>query len=173
MFDQHLGTELYIVQMSWLRPIYALMIIWILRSSRRRLSYCTCTYLCGILSSSILQSSLEFLLHSVFIVTMSTVCYFRSGASALTKTAPCNQTALLAGQHTSCCMPGEQCLTGGFCRKESFKEGSNFLWRGGCTDRTWRDPACPDYCDGELLFCTRVSDLEGWGRQGWGFERSL
>lgn len=56
---------------------------------------------------------------------------------------PCNQTAVDNGGHSACCAPGDRCLTNGLCTNDP---GGNVYWRDGCTDRTWKDPACPNYC---------------------------
>lgn len=40
-------------------------------------------------------------------------------------------------------------MTNGFCQAGSDNsKGMNLFWRNGCTDPTWKDPACPQYCMG-------------------------
>ncbi|OAL43054.1 hypothetical protein IQ07DRAFT_650508 [Pyrenochaeta sp. DS3sAY3a] len=60
---------------------------------------------------------------------------------------PCNQTAVDNGGHSSCCAVGDLCLTNGMCRESSRKPSSNWYLRKACTDKTWKDPACPRYCE--------------------------
>ncbi|KAH7088111.1 hypothetical protein FB567DRAFT_548206 [Paraphoma chrysanthemicola] len=74
-------------------------------------------------------------------------CYHKAFTRSK-KTAPCDHAALREGRHTQCCEPGDLCLTNGLCREETVNETSNYAWRFGCTDETFRDPACAtQYCD--------------------------
>ncbi|KAM7194022.1 hypothetical protein V8F20_008118 [Naviculisporaceae sp. PSN 640] len=65
---------------------------------------------------------------------------------------PCNLNATASGEpgsHSSCCneLTGDICLTTGLCLSLNAKTPSGMLWLNGCTDPTWRDPACPQYCN--------------------------
>ncbi|KAH7077576.1 hypothetical protein BKA63DRAFT_268128 [Paraphoma chrysanthemicola] len=85
-------------------------------------------------------------------------CYHKAFTRSK-KTAPCNHTALQEGKHTQCCEPGDLCLTNGLCREETVNETSNYAWRFGCTDETFRDPACAtQYCDSKPE--TKAMDLK-------------
>ncbi|CAI6336704.1 unnamed protein product [Periconia digitata] len=75
-------------------------------------------------------------------------CFARNGSS-FDSTVPCNPDALAEGKHTSCCANGDLCLTNGMCRsQEDERFGGNQYFRVGCTDKTWNDPACANYCEG-------------------------
>ncbi|KAI9872105.1 MAG: hypothetical protein M1830_002060 [Pleopsidium flavum] len=67
-------------------------------------------------------------------------CYFPSGqpATGLTprKLNPADQG------HFACCFPNEVGLSNGLCYGGLF----GIVYRGGCTDATWKDPACPQIC---------------------------
>jgi hypothetical protein len=64
-------------------------------------------------------------------------CYYPNGNSSA-GLIPCNQTA--AESH--CCRSADVCLTNKLC----FSPGLNAIVRRGCTDMTWKDPACPQVC---------------------------
>ena len=38
-------------------------------------------------------------------------------------------------------------MNNGLCRNATSTPRTNFYWRGGCTDPTFQDPACPNYCN--------------------------
>ncbi|KAF2194900.1 hypothetical protein K469DRAFT_681296 [Zopfia rhizophila CBS 207.26] len=81
---------------------------------------------------------------------MST-CYFQNGervGGGGTQYVACNQTAVLNGKHSGCCSAGDDCLTNGLCRNRGIGSSSNYNWRVACTDKTFKDPACADYCRG-------------------------
>jgi hypothetical protein len=73
-------------------------------------------------------------------------CYLRNGTRAR-RALPCNHTAIAQGGHTACCDPDDECLTNGLCRDPAANEVQNFVWFFGCTDMTFQDPACGNYCD--------------------------
>ncbi|KAF2645041.1 hypothetical protein P280DRAFT_186354 [Massarina eburnea CBS 473.64] len=63
------------------------------------------------------------------------------------KWVPCNNTAVGEGKHSACCALGDVCLTNGLCQNPAdYWNGGNAFWTEGCTDKTFNDPACPDYC---------------------------
>jgi hypothetical protein len=73
-------------------------------------------------------------------------CYLRNG-TASPKAAPCDHNAVLQNRHTGCCDPGDLCLTNGLCRNPNVNDLTNYAWFFGCTDKTFNDPACGNYCD--------------------------
>lgn len=77
---------------------------------------------------------------------MATACYFPSGNDTGSTYIPCNQTAVANGEHSACCAPNDMCFTNGLCKANP--DNWNWNWRVGCTDQTWKDPACPNYCRG-------------------------
>jgi hypothetical protein len=90
--------------------------------------------------------------------TMSTRCYGIDGSpyASFDRYIPCNATAAATGGHTSCCAPGDNCLTNGLCQGPSDeKRKANLFWRNGCTDPTWNDAACPKHCEGLGMSCDR------------------
>ncbi|KAK4159927.1 hypothetical protein QBC43DRAFT_326350 [Cladorrhinum sp. PSN259] len=76
-----------------------------------------------------------------------------SGIVPCDPSATGTDTGLLPGgsgtTHSSCCNQekGDVCLSTGLCLNTSGKTPNNLLWINGCTDPTWRDPACPQYCN--------------------------
>lgn len=69
-------------------------------------------------------------------------CYFPSGIISAGK--PCHSNA----KNSVCCGPGFQCLSNKVCQTtpaidNTFKYS---LYRSGCTDPTFQDPACPRFC---------------------------
>ncbi|PSN73423.1 hypothetical protein BS50DRAFT_672308 [Corynespora cassiicola Philippines] len=73
-------------------------------------------------------------------------CYYANGKEV--GYVPCNHTAVALGQHSSCCAEGDGCLANGLCKTKyngDWAQG-NYYWRQACTDRTWSDPACANFC---------------------------
>ena len=60
---------------------------------------------------------------------------------------PCNMTAVEAGGHSTCCPIGDLCLTNGMCLNKGDSNKKNWYWRTACTDKDWKDPACPRFCE--------------------------
>jgi hypothetical protein len=83
-------------------------------------------------------------------------CFYKSGNPALTKAAPCNLTAVAEGKNTACCASDELCMSNGLCRNATSTPKTNSYWRGGCTDPTFQDPACPNYCNRTPIHPTSV-----------------
>lgn len=97
---------------------------------------------------------------------------------------PCNMTAVEAGGHSTCCPIGDLCLTNGMCLNKADSNKKNWYWRTACTDKDWKDPACPRFCEQieptrntGLIFnclkpdswcCAYVGDegLKGWSSRG-------
>lgn len=71
-------------------------------------------------------------------------CYLPDG-SLNTEAFACNVTAVEAGKHSSCCKPNDTCLSSGVCHQA----WSGNMYRMSCTDRDWKDPACPQFCIGK------------------------
>ena len=46
----------------------------------------------------------------------------------------------------TCCYPGDTCTAHGFCYFRITISGTSGYYLGGCTDPTFRDPACPRQC---------------------------
>ncbi|KAF9734893.1 hypothetical protein PMIN06_008303 [Paraphaeosphaeria minitans] len=84
---------------------------------------------------------------------MAAECYANNGslyANTAATYVPCNLTAVENGGHSSCCAIGDLCMTNGLCMEPSNEaKGANHYWRNGCTDKTWKDPSCPNFCWGE------------------------
>ena len=67
-------------------------------------------------------------------------CYFPDGSvSPLDK--PCN----LKARHSSCCRPNDICLDNGYCLGGN-DAGPNVLVRTTCTDSTFNDRSCAQFC---------------------------
>src|SRR2546421_7862496 len=70
------------------------------------------------------------------------MCYYPDGSLDASGETPCN-----AGRHTMCCAavgPSPD-----FCRPDGLCQDANndqYVWRQGCTDRTWQAPECLKLC---------------------------
>jgi hypothetical protein len=71
-------------------------------------------------------------------------CYYPDGT--LSPDPPCNTTTT---GHSACCTA--LCMSSGLC----FDNG--LMSRGGCTDPTWKDSACPQYCTDCKLSLSRFT----------------
>lgn len=82
---------------------------------------------------------------------VSLQCYHVSGNIVKdTSVVPCDPSVTgKTGSHTSCCNKGtgDQCTSTGLCLATNAKRPDDLFWINGCTDPTWRDPACPQYCN--------------------------
>ncbi|KAK6356987.1 hypothetical protein TWF718_001320 [Orbilia javanica] len=77
-------------------------------------------------------------------------CYFPDGSLRnSTDYQPCNN---VRGQHSMCCAIANRgssadiCLSNGLCSGATADGEGRALWREGCTDPTWEDPACLKIC---------------------------
>lgn len=67
-------------------------------------------------------------------------CFFPGGGPADEGYGICNSTA--GGVHSVCCdLRNSVCTTTGLCAGSA-----GYYYRGGCTDRTFKDLACPQDC---------------------------
>jgi hypothetical protein len=73
-------------------------------------------------------------------------CYLRNGTQS-PSAVPCDNNAVLEGRHTSCCDPGDTCLSNGLCRAKNVDNKTNYAWFWGCTDPDFKDPVCANHCD--------------------------
>jgi len=73
------------------------------------------------------------------LATFTATCYYPDGK--VSGSVPCNSTAT---GYSSCCASDHLCMSSGLC----FSRG--LISRGSCTDPTWKDAACAQYC----LDCT-------------------
>lgn len=80
---------------------------------------------------------LAFLLSlNAYAVAAINPCFFPD-ADLAPNFVPCSPTG-----DGGCCAEGDFCTALGYCISES--EG--YHYRGACTDSTWGNPSCPDYC---------------------------
>ncbi|PVI02804.1 hypothetical protein DM02DRAFT_279088 [Periconia macrospinosa] len=84
-------------------------------------------------------------------VSSSPTCYTLNGQKAPSSNLsyiPCNTTAIANNQHSSCCASTDLCLSNGLCKYNAPANVRPFneYWRVGCTDPTYKDPACPKQC---------------------------
>ncbi|KAK4228113.1 hypothetical protein QBC38DRAFT_476176 [Podospora fimiseda] len=91
----------------------------------------------------------------LFLLTLTSLstarkCYFSNGDEVTSpKITPCNPPSSSTSTHSSCCNQAvnDACLSSGLCLGTWGKTPSSILWINGCTDPTWKDPACPQYCN--------------------------
>ncbi|KAI1205395.1 uncharacterized protein F4807DRAFT_284155 [Annulohypoxylon truncatum] len=82
---------------------------------------------------------------------LATTCYHLDGTNAGPSNALCNPNATgTEGSHSSCCNAenGDACLSTGLCFNTLSRQQSHLLWATACTDPTFKDPSCPQYCQG-------------------------
>lgn len=71
---------------------------------------------------------------STVVLALAQSCYYPDG-SLTTADAPCPNSAL-------CCPLNWRCLSNGLC----YDPTNNYIQRRTCTDRTWQDADCPNFC---------------------------
>jgi hypothetical protein len=74
-------------------------------------------------------------------------CYFPDGSPSVAQ--PC----MLDAETSTCCTQGWICLTNGLCKAGNSTQRlyTAQYFRAGCTDKDWKDPACPQICRGRKL----------------------
>jgi hypothetical protein len=70
-----------------------------------------------------------------------TTCYSLNGAKRIQSGFRCDNSTT---GHSTCCDPGAICYSNGVCQ-QSNGPVQDYL-RVGCTDKTWKDPACLEQC---------------------------
>ena len=83
--------------------------------------------------------------HRCSVVTLATMatCYWPD--HSISDYTACNSTADRSA--SQCCAPGDECTATGFCYG-----ASNSLYRGSCTDPTWKSYSCPYFCTGSCTY---------------------
>ncbi|KAF2683507.1 hypothetical protein K458DRAFT_419104 [Lentithecium fluviatile CBS 122367] len=74
--------------------------------------------------------------------TVAASCYYPDGSFPSDYTyTECSGDGI-----STCCIQdnGMQCLSNGLC----YSEASNYMYRGGCTDKSWQDEGCFQHCKG-------------------------
>lgn len=111
------------------------------------------------------QRSLDSKLGRRFVPKMSYQCYANNGSlyeNTAATYVPCNLTAVENGGHSSCCNINDLCMTNGLCMEaQNEKKGANHYWRNGCTDPTFKDPACPNFCRGQGMYL-HILGIKKW-----------
>ena len=73
-------------------------------------------------------------------------CYFPDGSIPRGDESDYVPCGTENGPHSACCAAGEGCTTTGLCYG-----AAGYMYRGGCTDKSWSAPACARKCtSGEL-----------------------
>ncbi|KAI0103554.1 hypothetical protein F4814DRAFT_431819 [Daldinia grandis] len=98
------------------------------------------------------RSILLFLLGSYLVLqVLAVTCYHLDGTNAGSSNGPCSPNATgVEGSHSACCsvQNGDACLSTGLCLNTIARQQSHLLWSTACTDPTFKDPSCPQYCLG-------------------------
>lgn len=68
-------------------------------------------------------------------------CYFPDG-SVSPRDTPCHSPSIGDGA-SACCASSDICLSNALCLGQT---GAALISRGTCTDKTWQNPECPQYC---------------------------
>ncbi|CAK7235506.1 hypothetical protein SBRCBS47491_009316 [Sporothrix bragantina] len=73
-------------------------------------------------------------------------CYGMEGGQLNSNYAPCNTGN--SSTHSACCNAANAdiCLSSGLCLSTVAVALGRVLWVSGCTDKTLKDPTCPQYC---------------------------
>ncbi|KAI0384163.1 hypothetical protein F5Y04DRAFT_237355 [Hypomontagnella monticulosa] len=107
------------------------------------------------LKVSLIESVLLFLFGSCIVLqVLAATCYHLDGTNAGPSNALCNPNATgTEGSHSACCNAenGDACLSTGLCLNTISRQQSHLLWATACTDPTFKDPSCPQYCHGLKL----------------------
>jgi type II secretory pathway pseudopilin PulG len=82
-------------------------------------------------------------------------CYLPNGSLDPSSYA-CNATAALTGGASACCLGNDLCYKSGTC----FQGWSGVTYRQSCTDQSWKDPACPQYCLEPSTFAASASSKQ-------------
>ncbi|KAI1804681.1 hypothetical protein F4811DRAFT_262060 [Daldinia bambusicola] len=100
----------------------------------------------------LVRSILIFLLEGYLVLqVLAVTCYHLDGSNAGPTNALCNPNATGGeGSHSACCnaQNGDACLSTGLCLNTIARQQSHVLWSTACTDSTFQDPSCPQYCHG-------------------------
>ncbi|KAI1392786.1 uncharacterized protein F4822DRAFT_140942 [Hypoxylon trugodes] len=108
------------------------------------------------LGTRLIKGASLFLLGSCMILQIQAAakCYLLDGTEASSENTLCNPNATgEAGSHSACCNEknGDACLSTGLCLNTVSVQQSHLLWATACTDPTFKDPSCPQYCQGTKL----------------------
>ncbi|CAK7219926.1 hypothetical protein SEUCBS140593_004058 [Sporothrix eucalyptigena] len=78
-------------------------------------------------------------------LAQATACYGMEGGQMNSNYAPCNASSTT---HSACCNAANAdiCLSSGLCLSTVAVALGRVLWLNGCTDKTLKDPSCPQYC---------------------------
>jgi len=92
------------------------------------------------------------LLSAAFCCTASAAnaCFFPSGGTAASY-VPCSPSG-----DGGCCIEGDFCTSLGYC----ISNAKGYHYRGACTDVSWGNPSCPNYCV-DNTNCKFLSKLKG------------
>lgn len=74
----------------------------------------------------------------------SNTCYYPDGSPSI------GQSCHPKAENSACCSPGFTCLSNGACAIDPAiqKYLKYTYYRSSCTDRSWNDPLCPQFCVG-------------------------
>ncbi|KAI0178837.1 hypothetical protein GGR52DRAFT_276457 [Hypoxylon sp. FL1284] len=104
------------------------------------------------LTSSLLRVVLLSLLGGCMVLqVLATTCYHLDGTNAGPQVGACNSNATgTDNSHSACCNieNADACLSTGLCLNSLSRQSNHLLWATGCTDPTFQDPSCPQYCRG-------------------------
>ncbi|KAI8957500.1 hypothetical protein F5Y11DRAFT_360786 [Daldinia sp. FL1419] len=107
------------------------------------------------LKVSLMKGVLFFLLEGYLVLqVLAVTCYHLDGSNAGPSNALCNPNATgVEGSHSACCSEknGDACLSTGLCLNTIARQQSHLLWSTACTDPTFKDPSCPQYCLGSKI----------------------
>lgn len=104
----------------------------------------------GLTHNTITSIMLLFILGLLATSAMAQTCYNPDGTANGADYQPCN-----SGKVSMCCATNRAnrtdlniCRSDGLCLESgtSTYPGKNIIWREGCTDPTWKDPACLQLC---------------------------
>jgi hypothetical protein len=111
-------------------------------------------------------SALVYFMVYFFAANAASPCYMLNGDLATSEFQPCNSN-LPSGSNSACCnlgkSPPDICLGGGLCQRMDTIEANFAIYAVGCTDRTGKDAACPQYCPSVFAFSSCLyMQKESW-----------
>lgn len=100
--------------------------------------------------------------------TAKQTCYFPDGITVDADGFPCNTSSSVTA--SKCCRTFEACLAGGVC----YTQWDSVIYRRSCTDRTFKDPACPGPClNGNTSLQLEQLILERYAIDLWANDRPV
>lgn len=107
-------------------------------------SLCCWPFFIGAMAIHILVAQLLAIV-GLWLGLISATCYAPDG-NVSPNDSPCLPDQVEEGGAGFCCSTGYACLSNRMCMKTSLVKPLHTFYRATCTDKTWNDPNCPNFC---------------------------